>query len=315
MPWATLGTAFDYRARYYFSITPSRQLVAWKGALEVSSAELGWEDTDQSEPWDAQGPGLYQESPDSAVVVLRRFGGRIQRYTGPDQRRVLLSQPQHRDGQVLPSGLVMSFFANLDEMLARMGPSLGPEGRLLDLGRQDEELLARYCVVLALFEEMTRPGAAQARVSSPLLHCGALTVDDLLRIAEDHWVDDLCSLSQAFFHAFQGRFSDRAVLNPIFRGSGDVGGADADIIVGNCLVDFKATVKAAIGKLELYQLIGYALLDYDDEYGIERVGFYMARQGEFIEWPIADLFKRLMGRKPPPLPDLRQEFKDRITTP
>ncbi|HEY1704834.1 MAG TPA: hypothetical protein VGG75_34475 [Trebonia sp.] len=32
-----------------------------------------------------------------------------------------------------------------------------------------------------------------------------------------------------------------------------------------------------LGKKELYQLLGYALLDYDDEYGIQRLGFYGGR--------------------------------------
>ena len=184
---------------------------------------------------------------------------------------------------------------------------MAQEGRLRDLEQQDEELLARYCIVLALFEEMARPGVGQARISSPLMRHGAQsTVQDLLSIAEDHWVEDLCRLSRMFSHAFQDRLSGEAILNPTFRGSDDIGGADADVIVGKCLMEFKTTVKASIEKLKgLYQLIGYLLLDYDDEFGIEKLGFYMARQGQTIEWPVADLFGRLMGQKPPPLRDLR----------
>ena len=129
-------------------------------------------------------------------------------------------------------------------------------------------------------------------------------------------MDDLCQLSEAFFHAFDGRFSDDAVLNPTFQGGGDVGGADGDIIVDGCLMEFKATVKASIEKVRgLYQLIGYLLLDYDDEYGIEKLGFYMARQGQVIEWSVADLFERLMDRGSPSLPVMRQEFRDKIARP
>ena len=248
LPWGTLGTAFDYRARYYFHVTPSEELVAWRGALQC-------------------------------VIV--------------------------------PPELATDFFASLDETLARTGP----EGQLLEPG--DEELLARYCIVLALFEEFERPGATRAYGSSPLLGVGPTqTVDGLLNVAERHWVDDLCQLSEAFFHAFDGRFSDDAVLNPTFQGGGDVGGADADIIVDGCLMEFKATVKASIEKVRgLYQLIGYLLLDYDDEYGIEKLGFYMARQGQVIEWSVADLFERLMDRGSPSLPVMRQEFRDKIARP
>ena len=84
--------------------------------------------------------------------------------------------------------------------------------------------------VLALFEEMARPGVGQARISSPLMRHGAQsTVQDLLSIAEDHWVEDLCRLSRMFSHAFQDRLSGEAILNPTFRGSDD--------IVGKCLME------------------------------------------------------------------------------
>ena len=211
----------------------------------------------------------------------------------------------------IPSDLVVRFFAALDEALARMAQ----DGHLRDLEQQDEELLARYCIVLALFEEFYRSGAGQARISSPLVRLGdRSTVEDLLRIAEDHWVEDLCRLSRMFSHAFQDRLSGEAILNPRFLGSGDVGDADADIIVGKCLMEFKTTVKASIEKVRgLYQLVGCLLLDYDDEFGIEELGFYMARQGQIVEWPVVDLFGHLMDQKPPPLQALRQEVRDNTT--
>ena len=261
VPWGTMGMAFDYRARYYFRVTPSSKLIAWTGALLYGDTT-----------WFAEG------------------------LTG--------------DIVPIPSDLVVRFFAALDEALARMAQ----DGHLRDLEQQDEELLARYCIVLALFEEMARPGAGQARISSPLMrHDAQSTVQDLLGIAEDHWVEDLCRLSRMFSHAFQDRLSGEAILNPTFRGSVDIGGADADIIVGKCLMEFKATVKASIEKVRgLYQLIGYLLLDYDDEFGIEKLGCYMARQGQTVEWPVADLFGHLMDQKPPPLQALRQEVRDKL---
>ena len=308
LPWGTLGTAFDYRARYYFRVTPSKELVAWRGALAIGGPDAGWEDTDQYEFWDTDEPTVFRESPDSDLVVLRRFQGRTQRYTGTNIVPVSSSEPRQRD-VIVPPELATDFFASLDETLARTGP----EGRLLEPG--DEELLARYCIVLALFEEFERPGATRAYGSSPLLGVGsAPTVDGLLGIAERHWVDDLCRLSEAFFHAFDGRFSGDAVLNPTFQGVNL--GADADIIIDGCMMEFKTTVKATIEKVRgLYQLIGYSLLDYDDEYGIEKLGFYMARQGQVIEWPVADLFERLTGQGAPSLQELRRQFRDRITGP
>ena len=210
-----------------------KELVAWRGALAIGGPDAGWEDTDQYEWWDTDEPSAYQASLGSDLVVLRRFQGRTQRYTGTDLIRALSPEPRQRD-VIVPPELATDFFASLDETLARTGP----EGRLLEPG--DEELLARYCIVLALFEEFERPGAARAYGSSPLLGVGsAPTVDGLLGIAERHWVDDLCRLSEAFFHAFDGRFSGDTVLNPTFQGV--TMGADADIIIDGCLMEFKTT--------------------------------------------------------------------------
>ena len=97
LPWGTLGTAFDYRARYYFRVTPSKELFAWQGALAVGGTDAGWEDTDQSEDLAADEPTITLQSPDSDLVVLRRFQGRIQRYTGTNITRAVSSQPRRGD--------------------------------------------------------------------------------------------------------------------------------------------------------------------------------------------------------------------------
>ena len=35
VPYSTIGTALDYRLRYYFHLTPNQELVAWRGAGQV----------------------------------------------------------------------------------------------------------------------------------------------------------------------------------------------------------------------------------------------------------------------------------------
>src|SRR4051794_25429438 len=51
VPWGVIGTAFDYRVRAYFAVTPLQDLVAWQGiglfygAGGLSIPEvLSWED-------------------------------------------------------------------------------------------------------------------------------------------------------------------------------------------------------------------------------------------------------------------------------
>jgi hypothetical protein len=62
-----------------------------------------------------------------------------------------------------------------------------------------------------------------------------------------------------------------------------------------------------LGNAEIYQLAGYLLLDYDDQYGIDRVGLYLSRQGAAVTWR-AEEFPGLLGATAP-LPALRQQLR------
>lgn len=253
VPYGTLGTAIDYRIRYYFSITPSKDLVAWHGAALVMDETL-----------------------DGKVVIFE-------------------------PGYLLPTDLITSFFASLDEVLAQLRPA----GQRLDSSQ--EEQLARYCIVLALFEQIFRSGI---HPGSPLF-TGRPTLDasELLAIAEPHWVDDICSLSWLFYERMSDLLTSPSILNPTFTGSRDVGGADADFILDGCLIDIKTTIKLQVTNLWLYQLLGYVLLDYSDRYQIDKVGIYFARQGVLLKWPLSDFLNRLVGGLAPPLEELRGRFR------
>jgi len=76
-----------------------------------------------------------------------------------------------------------------------------------------------------------------------------------------------CKTSAAFASDAADLFKVTAVLNPTFKGSTGIGGADADIIVDKTLIEFKCTAKADGRKLHegALQLLGYVLLDYSDE--------------------------------------------------
>lgn len=201
----------------------------------------------------------------------------------------------------LPRGTIESFFQDLDEVL----PELRPAGRQLD--RQQEETLTRYCIVLALFEEVFRAGP---RPTSPLFTGEAKTTSsELLAIPETHWIDDICSLSSLFYARFGEALADPVILNPTFDGSKDLGGADGDFILNNCLIDIKATIKPGVTKPMLYQLLGYVLLDYSNQYQINDVGLYFARQGVLLQWSLQDLLGSLVNGVVPPLKELREQFQ------
>lgn len=68
-------------------------------------------------------------------------------------------------------------------------------------------------------------------------------------------------------------------INPSFSRSYFVGGADANMIIGNMLFDVRTTAKSRPLTLDnIIQQIAYRLLDSDDEYGIDKICWYYTRQ-------------------------------------
>lgn len=98
-------------------------------------------------------------------------------------------------------------------------------------------------------------------------------------------VEDLLSMLQIVPFDFL-LHSKPILLNPTFgEASGALRGADADLITGDLLVDFKATTKNTIDSRDLDQLLGYFLLGrrqrrVDTTFPeIRRVAIYFCRHG------------------------------------
>lgn len=238
-----------------------------------------------------------------AEQLVAWHGARLLYNRGRNGMTTALGGPDGQPALKHPE-VASAFFANLNTTLEKLNPSQ----RLLE--RVDEELLCRHCYVLALFEQVFRA----LPTNSPLFADGLVSVSDLLSIADDASVDDLCQMSW-LFHERAGDLLGRPfVLNPTFAGSVDIGGADADLIVDGCLIDIKATVSAEMPafKTWVHQLLGYVLLDYSDQYAINAVGFYLARQGLLLRWPISELLTAMADGRVPPLDQLRSQFKELV---
>ena len=65
-PWHTVGTAFDYRARYFFKATPTKDLVAHRGAVQMAIS-FGTQDT----------PRAFKELEDELEALSSEFGPRV----------------------------------------------------------------------------------------------------------------------------------------------------------------------------------------------------------------------------------------------
>jgi hypothetical protein len=274
-PYSTVGTALDYRIRYSFAITPSRELVAWQGAWKLLSANDRWK---------------------VAEHELARG------------RTTFLPSDGEEDQDIVhyPAAIVTGFFDQLDALLERIQPA----GRRLETRAEQE--LARYCFVLALFEEVyraPRPGGGPLSVPS-----AKGSIEELLAVPGPAVLDDLGQLSRLFSDQFHNLLVHPHILNPSFKGSRDVDGADADLIVDGCLIDIKTSISPTIDPAWLRQIIGYTLLDYDDERQIKSLGIYMARQGMLFTWTLADLLLRLTGDPTATVESLRQEFQALISS-
>lgn len=94
-----------------------------------------------------------------------------------------------------------------------------------------------------------------------------------------------------------------------FDGSRFVGGADADLLLDGCLYEVKTTERPRDQiAAHLRQLIGYALLDWNDAFALKRVGFYFSRQSAWVSWELDDLVREtaVTGAN---LRSLRDEFR------
>lgn len=275
-PYGLIGTAIDYRIRYAFNITPYRELVAWRGAIPLTYKALK---SKEDLPID------FDEIMSVVRVIVGDFTSGIAR--GP-----------------YPMKLILAFFESLGVTLE----DLQPVGRTLP--PDAEEILERYCFVLALFEEIFRAGLKNAsRTSLLLIPKPRKSIDEMLAIPQVEWIDDLSAIFALFYKHHNQLLNHPHVLNPDFVGSRYVGGADADMIVDNCLIDIKTSIYARIEPIYLHQLIGYLLLDFDDAFHLDSVGIYLARQGELLQWDISDFIRELTGENTVNVASLRQEFR------
>lgn len=278
----TIGTAFDYRVRYYFEPRPAEPMAAHYGAA------------------------LWCGRCDA------RLAGAEVRRLEADPLTIGLA-PRWRGSHKL----VREFFTHFDDVVAQLDPVAH---RLDD---DAEETLARCCLVLALFEQLYRAGAS-LWFESPLYWLGRKAgLKDLMALPESDQVTDLCALSRAFFEDEGDLLVRTVICNPCFSGSELVNGADADLIVDDCLVELKTAARVASFASWLRQLLGYVLLDFDDVYGIRRVAVYAARMRAHVSLDLVDVVgDRTDGQEiafEDRLKTLRSEFRrvlrtDRVAT-
>ena len=110
--------------------------------------------------------------------------------------------------------------------------------------------------------------------------------------------------------------SGPVITGMTFDGSADLN-ADADLIAGGVLVDFKAsqggspradgTRAASLARTDLDQLLGYAFMDSPTPTTCTPVAIYAVRFGYFAAWPLSSLCEQMAGQ-PIDIADIRRQF-------
>ncbi|MFC9104598.1 hypothetical protein ACFT08_26955 [Streptomyces rochei] len=189
-------------------------------------------------------------------------------------------------------------------------------GQLLTPEPAAEDRLIRLCHIASSFEAIFRC-VRWARGDSLGLCKSRADLDDLVAAVPDYVVDGAraqmaLASSPGPFARLQRLPADQRICGPVFDGSLHVSGADFDFILDGTLIDCKATVRLErLGRAEVYQLAGYLLLDYSNQYAIEKVSLYLSRQGALIDWSVPD-FLGLLGVRLD-LPTLRAACRHVLT--
>lgn len=144
--------------------------------------------------------------------------------------------------------------------------------------------LIKGAIMLAHFDSVFRA----AHVSPHIIQRASFPKSDVLELQKL-----LEIIPQQPFHSAQTIF-----LNPTFdEASVMVGGADADLILDDMLIDIKTTKYFVLSREHLNQLLGYYLLhriDYSNRnpgYTIRRLGIYFSRYGYLYSFDVETCFQ------------------------
>ena len=314
IPWGTIGTALDYRLRYYFAVTPCSELIAYEGARRLTDAQnidivntqldykhLGGDEIRFFDKVTGKRVGGYFPDTHAAYGMPGTGHDMMSTIMSMGDRIAETSIETQLDNNTPLASIYQEFFKRLEDLTGHCNPV---SRRLPDV---EEDELNRHCFVLALLEQVVRAGL---RPGFPLAVGEFANAESLIAIAEPHWLEDLRMLSWKFYDDFNSLLTLPHVLNPKFEGSADVGGADADLIVDGTLIDVKTSVKQEIQSDSIWQLLGYVLLDYSDVYRINGIGLYMARQGILFQWDLDEAIRVLRSGTSISVEELRSQFKE-----
>jgi hypothetical protein len=133
----------------------------------------------------------------------------------------------------------------------------------------------------------------------------------LLAAAPQAGPDQLAALRTVMESALPPSLASRPGLRapgPTLAGSALMAG-ECDLIASGPRLELKVTVRPSLLASDLWQMIGYTLMDVTDEFGLADVARYPGRYGYHAEWNLSQLLTDLAGHAAN-LADLRAEFRE-----
>jgi len=121
-------------------------------------------------------------------------------------------------------------------------------------------------------------------------------IDENFGVIDDSDVTDLRKLI-SIINPDSFKAKELCLLNPTFgKASKLIGGADADLVIDNLLIDIKTTAKLEFKRDHFNELIGYYTLykiggipDAPVEPKMENLGIYYSRYGELYTFPVTSV--------------------------
>ena len=151
-------------------------------------------------------------------------------------------------------------------------------------------------IVFAWCESIYRAGGRAIRSSLGERLSAARNVDEVYDSIPPLMLEDIARLRivnqrQIKHWCLRMKHGAFFISNPSFSGDFLVGGADGDWFIDDTLFDFKVkdTVTAPWVRKTLMQLLGYLILDLDNDYQAKCIGIWLPRQATVKTWTIEEI--------------------------
>ncbi|WP_036488106.1 hypothetical protein [Myxosarcina sp. GI1] len=226
-----------------------------------------------------------------------------------EQNQIIRPDGQIKDFALLGTAFVYAFRWHLglldcsfDQTVAGQYLDLTTASQLLSAKTLEERAIA--CLIFAAYEKQYRSGSVHEIATVLMKNCGTKLKPELhyVSVMVDDLVNLIGSISSVWDKSDSSLSKDKYYLNSVFSGSYFIS-ADAQQIVDRTVIKCFTTLKKyPLTQQHFWQQVAYVLLDWDDEYKIEKICWYYSRQKAVFIYPINSLFKDLT--------ELRAEFRE-----